>query len=263
MSALGTASRLADKLVNGGSRVAARRIPFRPLRLNLAAPLVSFTFDDFPLSAAENAAPALEAAGMRGTFYYAGGLAGRLENGQEIAGREVATDLAARGHEIGAHTHAHLNVQKTPMAELMADVARNIAEVKGIAGAPVTSFAYPYGVLALRSKLALASRFAGLRGIQPGINAGRIDLAHLLAQELYDASSNIDDVSALLDEVERLRGWLIFYTHDVRDNPSSIGCSPGYFRAVVELVKARGIAVATVAQVLDRIGATGRQTRSA
>ena len=60
---------------------------------------------------------------------------------------------------------------------------------------------------------------------------------------------------ALLDDLQRHGGWLIFYTHDVRANPSSIGCSPGHFARVVELVRRRGISVEPVAQTLARIGA--------
>lgn len=250
-----SAIRLTERLMGGASRVAARRIPFRPHLVNLSAPLVSFSFDDFPLSAAENAAPILEEVGARGTFYYADGLAGRLENGVEIAGRDVAADLAARGHEIGAHTHSHVNVQTTPMGTMLDDVTRNIAALRTIVDEPPASFAYPYGVVSLPSKLALAHRFLGLRGIETGINAGITDLAHLQAQELYDASSTIEGMAALLDEVTRVRGWLIFYTHDVQPDPSSIGCSPAYFRAVVQLVAARGIEIATVAAGLAKIGA--------
>ncbi|HTM76826.1 MAG TPA: xylanase, partial [Devosia sp.] len=60
----------------GASRRLARTVPFRPFRLQLDRPVVSFSFDDFPLSAAEHAAPLLEAAGARGTFYFADRLAG-------------------------------------------------------------------------------------------------------------------------------------------------------------------------------------------
>ncbi|MEO6013979.1 MAG: polysaccharide deacetylase family protein [Devosia sp.] len=246
--------RLADRLIGGASRVAARRIPFRPHFINLDAPLVSFSFDDFPLSAAENAAPILEAAGARGTYYFAGGLAGKLENGREIASKEVAADLAARGHDIGGHTHSHYNVQVTPRETMLADVSRNIADIRTIVDRPPASFAYPYGVVSLPSKLALANRFRGLRGIETGINARLADLAHLRAQELYDASSTIEEIATLLDDVARQRGWLIFYTHDVEPNPTSIGCSTEYFRAVVQLVASRGIEIVTVANGLERIG---------
>jgi peptidoglycan/xylan/chitin deacetylase (PgdA/CDA1 family) len=248
------ALRVSERFFGGASRVAARRIPFRPHRIAPDAPLVSFSFDDFPLSAAENAAPILEAAGARGTYYFAGALAGQLENGREIASKDVAADLAARGHELGCHTHSHYNVQKTPLNTMVEDVNHNIAEITGITRTPPVSFAYPYGVVALRSKLALAGRFGGLRGIETGINAGIADLAHLQAQELYDASSTLEEMTAVLEEVIRLRGWLIFYTHDVEPDPSSIGCSPTYFEAVVKRVKELGIEIVTVAEGLKRIG---------
>lgn len=239
----------------GVSRRLARTIPYKPFRLDLERPVVAFTFDDFPLSAADHAAPQLEAAGVRGTFYFADGLAGGLENGQLIAGSFIAADLAARGHEIGGHTQGHLNVQRADINHLIADVSANTSAIATLTGRVPTSFAYPFGVVSLRSKQVLASRYAGLRGIAPGINRHWIDLAHLHAEELYDASSTLDGMDDLLDGLERDGGWLIFYTHDVRENPSSIGCSPAYFAAVLDLVVQRGIIIEPVATTLARIGA--------
>lgn len=240
--------------VLGASRRLARAVPYKPYRLELDRPVVSFTFDDFPLSAAEHAAPLLEAADARGTFYFADGLAGRHENGQLIASRAVVADLAERGHDIGGHTTGHIDVQRTQTDHLIADVSANTSAIATLTGQAPTSFAYPFGVVSIRSKAVLAARYAGLRGIMGGINRGWIDMAHLRAQELYDISSSLGSIYALLDDLERGGGWLIFYTHDVRDSPSSIGCSPGYFGAVVEMVQSRGIAIASVAQTLCRLG---------
>jgi peptidoglycan/xylan/chitin deacetylase (PgdA/CDA1 family) len=242
------------KPIAGLSRRLARAVPFRPFRLALPQPVVSFSFDDFPLSAAENAAPVLEAYGARGTFYFADQLADRHENGQLIASRAVTADLAERGHEIGGHTSGHLNVQRVAPDCLIADVSANMSAIAALSGQAPSSFAYPFGVVSLNSKRLLAHRYAGLRGIQPGINRGWIDLAHLRAQELYDVSLPLLRVGLLLDDLQRHGGWLIFYTHDVREQPSSIGCSPRHFLSVVELVAQRGIAIETVAQVLDRAG---------
>jgi len=242
----------------GASRRIARAVPYRPFRLELDRPVVAFTFDDFPLSAAENAAPLLEAADARGTFYFADGLAGRYENRQLIASRAVAADLAARGHELGGHTSGHLNVQRTRPDTLIADVSANMSAITTLSGEVPTSFAYPFGVVSIRSKAILARRYAGLRGIMGGINRGWIDLAHLRAQELYDVSSSLTSMTALLDDLERHGGWLIFYTHDVRAEPSSIGCSPAWFGAVLDLVRRRGITIETVAQTLERLQVSGR-----
>ncbi len=246
----------------GVSRKLAKAIPFRPHRLMLDAPIVSFSFDDFPASAADNAAPRLEAAGMRGTFYLSTGLLGAELDGKTVADAKTVARLHAKGHEIGGHTHDHLNVQRVSGAELDADIGRNLAGIAALTGDPgrsgarsPLSFAYPYGITALGPKRALARRFAGLRGIQPGVNRGLIDLAHLRGQELYDRTSTLADIDALLDEAERVRGWLILYTHDVVDRPSYIGCSTGYFARTVDLVRSRGFDVRTVASTLALIEA--------
>jgi len=239
------------------SRRLSRMVPFRPFNLHLERPVVSFTFDDFACSAAKAAAPILEDAGMRGTFYYASGLSGQLENGQEIVRADVVANLFSRGHEIGAHTHMHLDVHRTPNHVILEDMEinkRRIAELTD--GRAPTSFAYPFGRLDLRSKFLLRQEFDSLRGIQTGINSGVIDLAHLKAQELYDSSSSLESMSGLLDRLERKPGWLIFYTHEVKPDPTSIGCSPAYFREVVELVRRRGLTVETVADAFARV--TGR-----
>ncbi|WP_052732096.1 polysaccharide deacetylase family protein [Devosia geojensis] len=241
----------------GLSRRLARNLPFRPARWRLDAPVVAFTFDDFPASAADNAAPILEDAGMRGTFYLATGLVGSAENGQPIAGLDRVEALAAAGHEIGAHTHGHIDVQRAPDSALIADVEINGLLIAEAAGAAPASFAYPYGIVSLRAKQTLMHRYAGLRGIAGGINRGVFDLAHLRAEELYDSTSSPASIEALLDGLERLGGWLIFYTHDVRPEPTGIGCSPAHFAQTVAAVRRRGIRVEPVATTLRRIGAAG------
>ncbi|WP_037434922.1 polysaccharide deacetylase family protein, partial [Sinorhizobium fredii] len=52
--------------------------------LETEAPLVSFTFDDVPDSALHEGAAILERYDVRGTFYIAGGLAGRVENDRTL-----------------------------------------------------------------------------------------------------------------------------------------------------------------------------------
>src|SRR5690554_3397168 len=130
--------------IAGASRRLARTVPFRPFPLLLARPVVSFTFDDFPVSAARHAVPQLEALGTHGTFYFADGLAGGSENGQPVASMEVVAELARRGHEIGGHTSAHLNVQRTAPDHLIADMHANISAITTLSGRAPASFAYPF-----------------------------------------------------------------------------------------------------------------------
>lgn len=251
----GMRSKSPQEILYGVSRKIGRHVHFRPYSLKLDEAVVAFTFDDFPVSCYQNAAPALEDADMRGTFYLASGLMGRHENGQLIVDAEKVRELADKGHEIGGHTHDHINVQRTPLSEMLMDVGRNdraIAEIVGHSR-PV-SFAYPFGMISVMSKLALMRRYPALRGIKVGTNHGIIDLAHLQAQELYDCSQNSASIDAMLDDAQRRKGWLIFYTHDVRRDPTNIGCTPGFFAEVVEKVRKRGIKVETVIDTINRLG---------
>jgi peptidoglycan/xylan/chitin deacetylase (PgdA/CDA1 family) len=240
----------------GVSRKVARHTVFRPHLLRLDRPTVAFSFDDFPVSVVENAVPALEDAGMRATFYLATGLMGRHENGQLIVDAPAVAALAARGHEIGGHTHGHIDVQRTPRAGLLDDISRNEAEIARITGQrrPM-SFAYPFGMISIPAKHALMRRYPGLRGIKTGINHGVVDLAHLRTAELYDSSADGASIDRLLDAAERRSGWVIFYTHDVRQDPTSIGASPRFFAEVVDKVRRRGLRVEPVIETLRRAGA--------
>ncbi len=63
-------------------------------------PIVSFTFDDFPLSAAQTRGPAPEASWLCGTFYAATGLMGVSHELWPMATRDVLRSLEAEGHEL-------------------------------------------------------------------------------------------------------------------------------------------------------------------
>lgn len=192
---------------------------------------------------------------MLGTFYTATGLMGTYENGQLIADAGMITALARKGHEIGGHTHGHIDVQRTSRRDLLSDIERNEAEIAALVGQALPmSFAYPFGMISVPSKLLLMRRYPALRGIKVGTNRGMIDLAHLQSQELYDSANDSASIERMLNDLERRPGWLIFYTHDVREEPSSIGCSPRFFAEVVQNVQRRGLRVEPVVKTLQRLG---------
>ena len=76
-------------------------------------------------------------------------------------------------------------IRQTPFLSddaLAADTARNAAFLKPfLGGAKLESYAYPYGASSVRTKKFYAAHFSNLRGVHPGINQGRIDLAQLNA----------------------------------------------------------------------------------
>ena len=240
------------------SRRIARYLPTKPFRMRNHRPLVSFTFDDIPESAGVHGAAVLESRNARGTFYIAGGRCGRRENGQLIVSAERALELHRRGHEIGCHTFGHSNVQLLSPEALKDEILRNRAFFRALsADIVLDNFAYPFGILSLQRKLQLQQIFASCRGIFPGVNRGVVDLVHLRAVEVYDRTIDWPVIERLLKVATRSNGWLIFYTHDVDEDPSWIGCSPRLLDLVAERAIANGCEVVTIRDGMRRIGYSG------
>ena len=57
----------------------------------------------------------------------------------------------------------------------------------------------------------------------------------------------------ILENVAK-KAWLIFYTHDVRPQPSTWGCAPALFESVVSFAARSGSRILTVQEVLTELG---------
>ena len=216
-------------------------------------PMVSFSFDDAPVSAAGAGAGILERRGVKGTYFIAMGLAGQDGPMGPNADAEAIRRLAEAGHEIGCHTFSHLNCGQTPPGLITGDVKRN-REALGALGAPApVSFAYPYGEVSSRAKAALGSRFSLLRALHHGLIHRGSDLNQAPAVGIEGASGE-DVARRWLSRALAERAWLILYSHDVRQDPSPYGCTPEALARLVDEALDGGAEVVTVAEGCRRIG---------
>jgi peptidoglycan/xylan/chitin deacetylase (PgdA/CDA1 family) len=246
---------MLQSLLTGVSRKLARHHCSKPFRMRNRAPLVSFTFDDVPDSAYLNGARVLEDRGIHGTFYIAAGICNTLDTHWRVIDRDQVRALHERGHEIGCHTFSHINVERLDAAGMDEECRHNREALLAISpGMRVTNFCFPFGKLSLARKLQLQKRFDTCRGIYEGVNAGTIDLGLLRVVELYDRTLTPEKLQAVLRETQARNGWLIFYTHDVADPPSWIGCSPALLRATVEIVQESGLQCLPIRDALTEIG---------
>ena len=229
-----------------------------PLHLPADQPMVSFTFDDVPESAATIGAPMLEDHGGRGTFYVSGGLLNRWsgdwnENG---ASAEQIVALHRGGHEIGCHTFSHRAVGACGAAALETEIATNRSFLQALDGSiRPDNFAYPYGLAALGHKTRLKGAFMSSRGILPGVNHGVADLHFLRATPLISVQIDRDGIDRAFDEAIESGGWLIFYGHDVAASPSSYGCTPDLLRHALDAASRRRMPILSVAEALRRASA--------
>lgn len=246
---------MLQSLLTGVSRKAARHHCSKPFRLRNGAPLVSFTFDDVPDSAYLKGASLLERHAIRGTFYVAAGTCGMQDELWRVIEHDHVRALHTLGHEIGCHTFSHVKVDTLGAAEMDEECRRNEDALRELCdGVGPTNFCYPFGKVSLARKLQLQERFDTCRGIYEGINGGTVDLSLLKVIELYDRTLTDEKLREVLRETADRNGWLIFYTHDVADDPSWIGCSPGLLRSTVEAVQALGFACLPIRDAVKQIG---------
>jgi peptidoglycan/xylan/chitin deacetylase (PgdA/CDA1 family) len=226
------------------NRFIGRMIKVRPVRLAGQRPVASITFDDFPKSAWENGGRVLKDYGARGTYYTAGGFCGRTIDGTVFYDADDLKALAAAGHEIGCHGFGH---QPTPILssqDLAADAARNEDFLKPfLGGGRAQSYAFPYGAASVRAKKFHGQRYSNMRGVHPGINSGKVDLAQLQAVSIEMRNWDATTIERAIRQAQHNNGWIVFYTHDVSDKPSAYGATEAMLRQVLDGLAAARIPV--------------------
>jgi peptidoglycan/xylan/chitin deacetylase (PgdA/CDA1 family) len=247
---------LPARVTNMASRFLARWSRSKVMMMRQSTPMVTFTFDDVPASACDRGARILEQYGARGTFYVASSGCGSASAGGPLrATIDQLRTIWANGHEIGCHTFSHPAVRYMSFDELDSELNQNQSALKIISSdIVVRNFAYPYGDMSIRTKRYMETRFDSCRSGHAGINTAVADLGALNAWPLDDASVDRPKVAELISETVRTGGWLIFYSHDVSDQPTRFGVSPDLLEWAVASAKSAGCALTTIAEGLRLVG---------
>src|ERR1700760_4531675 len=198
----------------------------RPLSLGNQGPVVSFCFDDFPRTAYSTGGAILKSFGARGTYYAALGLLNTTNHLGDQLKREDIDSLLGNDHELGCHTFSHISCRSVPLKSFENNVLKGRATIREVTGYDAANFSYPFGHVSVSSKRIIGLQMNSCRSIYGGINGPMADLNLLRANSLYGDVDQFDQVECLLSGTVKMRGWLIFYTHDVRRNPSPFGCTP-------------------------------------
>jgi peptidoglycan/xylan/chitin deacetylase (PgdA/CDA1 family) len=228
----------------------------RNMRLPGIGPVVTFSFDDFPRSAYRVGGAILNGFRVRGTFYAAYSLVGtKACSGEDLFRLEDLHDLVAEGHELASHTLHHVSGREIPRTAFVKEVLEGRAALQSIHGLPVSdNFSYPFGAVTVATKKAVGTKMLSCRSSFRGVNGPIVDLSLLRANSLYGGIDQLSLVKKLLRRAQELSGWLIFYTHDVKDHPSRYGCTPALLEAAVKAALDSSIKVMTVNEVLAHAG---------
>jgi peptidoglycan/xylan/chitin deacetylase (PgdA/CDA1 family) len=224
-----------------------------PLRSETA--YISFSFDDFPLSAFLVGGRILQKYGVHGTYYVSMRLLNQETSVGLIVSREELQKLVKEGHEVGCHTFDHLDGTVSGPRDFEQSIEANLLSYQEvIPDGRLGVFAYPLDGPDLRVKHFIRNHFICCRGGGQTFNQGLIDLALLKAYFLD--WRNADDMCAVKDMIARnnaARGWLIFATHDIAKEPTRYGCRPEFFEEVVRLSVSSGARVLPVMKVCEEL----------
>jgi peptidoglycan/xylan/chitin deacetylase (PgdA/CDA1 family) len=216
------------------------------------APIISFTFDDFPSSAVRAGGRILQESGLRGTYYAALGLMAKTTLVGRMFDRPDLDAVASEGHELACHTFDHPLCCDLTSAEFLANCEANRTRaVEILNGYVLRNFSFPEGVVTWSAKAALTSCYETCRTIEPGINVDPIDIGYLRANAVY-SSIGLRRPKSLIDQNRLQNGWLILYTHDVSAAPSPYGCTPDEFLEIVRFAVDSGAEIVPVAEAFAK-----------
>jgi peptidoglycan/xylan/chitin deacetylase (PgdA/CDA1 family)/uncharacterized protein YjdB len=199
---------------------------------------VSIDFDDGYQSMYDNGLPLFDAVGIRTTQYIVTGgfqpendgtgCGCRVGVGAEgyVTWDEVRT-MAAKGHEIGAHTQTHQHLSLLTAEQRTAEIAGSKQELMAHGLAPLT-FAYPYGDYGYpTSSIGLIIKNAGYLGARDsdagynGVGSGHgAPKAYYLWSEAgeTDYNTTLDNLTGFIDYAVTHKLWLIILLHRVDDS---------------------------------------------
>jgi len=239
------------------ARIARRLTQWRvadPVAKQPNRPIVSFTFDDFPKSAADIGAQIIQDAGGRATYYACTSFMNKTTSTGEQFGRAEIEALTKAGHEIGAHSHTHLDCSKAQVNQVRSDIQVNLAHLNDLGVKDIQSFAYPYGETQHALKHALKSEFLTARGVLAGENTPRADRMQLRALEISGQDWTVQRARKAIDAAKTSPAWIVIFTHDVTTSPSDYGTTPQALKDLAQAAQDIGAEIITMKNAAKHLG---------
>lgn len=160
-------------------------LPVRPIVI---------TFDDGFANVLESGVPVLENAGFTATIFPVAGYTGQTNNWpsrpSNIPHMPLLTwadlrELAKRGFEIGGHTLTHMPLPCLTADEMKREIVQSKHLLEGRLARPVTTFAYPYGLISSASRRIVAEHYRGAGGVKLGVAHPQDDRYLLKRVDVY------------------------------------------------------------------------------
>jgi peptidoglycan/xylan/chitin deacetylase (PgdA/CDA1 family) len=169
------------------------------------------TFDDGYDDFLSQAAPVLRDYGMTATLFVCPDLLGRAFNELPVLDWGAIAEAHAAGFEIGAHSMSHQALDRLSPARVLADVLDCKRMLEDRLGAPVTSFAYPFGFFTEATRQAvIAAGYTAACAVGYAFSSDDDDVFSLRRMIIRDRDTIVDRLppEAWLYRA-RSRGWAL------------------------------------------------------
>jgi peptidoglycan/xylan/chitin deacetylase (PgdA/CDA1 family) len=160
---------------------------------------VLLTFDDAYADLAEWAFPVLERAGLRATVFVptaclGGGNSWEIPavRGHRLLDAAAVRRWSERGIEFGAHTRTHPHLGELDRRAIEDEVLGGKRDLEELLGAPVPSFAYPYGEVDAVSAAVVAGAFRVAFTAREGLNRAGADPLLLRRTMVHAVDTRLD-----------------------------------------------------------------------
>lgn len=209
---------------------------------------VTFRFDDGWTSQYQNALPKLNSAGIKGSFYiithqmFEDGFTGYINQTQLQA-------IYNAGHEIGAHTRTHRNLNTLSTTERQNEITGSRQDLIGWGFGPILSFAVPFG--AYNQSVIDVVKSAGFQSMvtSDGHQFNKPDSdRYRLTRFPITSATTVAQVKQAIDQADANNEWLIISFHEVNTSGRTYAITPTKFNEIVDYVVLKGIPVITTSE---------------
>ena len=211
---------------------------------------VSITFDDGFRSQYTMAVPALNARGIKGSFFLITGIVDRSLNSSYYASWDEWRNVASQGHEIGSHTKTHPHLPQLSLSEMEEEIGESKAVIDSQVGTQqCLTFVYPFGDYDANAKAFAGDYYIAARGVWCGFNKTPYNF---YAMRGCGDSYSLDEIKSYTDAAEEQGKWLITYYHNL-DGTGYESWTIDTFIAYLDYLQTKNLWVGTFGSIVKYI----------